>query len=138
MDIKINPINFSGKKEVLYAITKAAEKAKDFEYYNQASIASRNMTSKIELQAIKEASMKAYLDMAIRDSEFKSVVKKATPVELAYIKGLLAPKKTEHSLVEPMKKFSETIEDVVINNYGGKSQETVISYVRELLQKLKL
>ena len=137
MDLRINGIGFQGKKEILYGLTKAAQKAKDIEYYNQPAIAYRITTGQIELKAIKEASMKAYMDMAIRDSQFISVVKNATDKDLSYIKGLLAKEQTEHSIVEPMKKFSDTIENVVINNYGGKAKESMMSLVRELLQKLK-
>lgn len=138
MNIKVNSVNFTGKKEVLYALTKAAQKAKDFEYYNQPSVASRMTLNKNIMQASQDASMQAYLDMVLRDYEFKSVVKNATPVELAYIQGLLKPERTEHGLVEPMKKFSKAFEDAVTNNYGGIAKESAMSYVSELLQKLKL
>ena len=138
MDLKISSVGFQGKKEVLYALTKAAQKSKDIEYYNQLAIASRITTGQIKSQAVNEASMKAYMDMAVRDSEFKNVVKKATDKDLSYIKALLAKEQTEHSIVEPMKKFSEAINDVVNNNYGGKAKEFVNSLVNELLIKLKL
>ena len=138
MDLKVNSVNFNGKKEVLYGLTKAAQKAKDFEYYNQPSIASRMTTSKQALQTAQNASMKAYLDMVLRDTEFVSVIKNVTDKDLSYIKQLLATEKTEHSVVEPMKKFTEAINDVVNNNYGGKAKESISSFVKELLIKLKL
>ena len=136
MDLKINSVSFQGKKEVLYALTKAAQKSKDFEYYNQPAIASRIPTDR--LHAAQNAAICAYLDMALRDSEFKSVVVKAKDKDLSYIKELLATEKTEHSIVEPMKKFSSSINSVVTDNYGGKTRETMMAFVRELLHKLKL
>lgn len=136
MDLKINSTSFQGKKEILYALKKAAQKSKDFEYYNQPAIASRIPTDR--LQAAQNASICAYLDMALRDSEFKTVVVKAKDKDLSYIKELLATEKTEHSLVEPMKKFSSSINSVVTDNYGGKTRETMMAFVRELLHKLKL
>ena len=45
---------------------------------------------------------------------------------------------TEHSLVEPMKKFSKSLNETVNANYGGKTKETMTAFVRELLHKLKL
>ena len=138
MNLKVNSVNFTGKKEVLYAINKAARSARDYEYYNQPAIASRLTTTMQLKQTAQDAYIQAYLDMAIRDSEFKSVVKNATKAELYPIKELLSPQMTEHSLVEPMKKFSEAIDDVVTDNYCGKAQALLKSYVRELLQKLKL
>ena len=136
MDLKINSIAFQGKKEVLYALTKAAQKSKDFEYYNQPAIASRIPTDR--LHAAQNATICAYLDMALRDSEFKSVVVKAKDKDLSYIKELLAPEMTEHSLVEPMKKFSKSLNETVNANYGGKTKETMTAFVHELLHKLKL
>ena len=138
MNIEVNTINFTGKKEVLYALTKAAQKAKDIECYNQSAIAACDMKSKIELQAIKEASMKAYLDMAIRDSEFKNVVKNATDKDLVYIKNILAPEQAGHSFVEPMKQFREVINSVVYNNYSSMAQESMTYFTNKLLEKLKL
>ena len=138
MDLKVNSVNFNGKKEVLYGLTKAAQKAKDFEYYNQPAIVSRLTTSIQQMQASQNASMRAYLDMAIRDSDFKKVVKDVENKDLYQIRALLAPEKTEHTLVEPMKKFTEVINDVVNNNYGGKAKESINSFVKELLIKLKL
>ena len=137
MDIRTNGIGFQGKKEVLYALTKAAKKSKDFEYYNQPYIAARTITDRLVIQASQNASMKAYMDMALRDTEFKNVVKNATNKDLSQIKALLAPEKTEHSIVEPMKKFTEAINDVIINDYGSRAKESMSAYVRELLQKLK-
>ena len=136
MDLRISGIGFQGKKEVLYGLTKAAQKAKDIEYYSQPAIAMR--ISKDKLQAEQNASMQAYLDMVLRDSEFKSVVKNSTDKDLSYIKALLAKEQTEHSIVEPMKKFSESINYLVNKNYFGKAHESMTSLVSELLQKLKL
>ena len=135
MDLKISGVGFQGKKEILYALTKAAQKSKDFEYYSQPAIASRMPTYK--LQASQTASISAYLDMALIDSEFRDVVTKATDKDLAEIKQFLAPERTEHSLVEPMKKFSKSMTDTVNNNYGGKTRETMTAFVHDLLQKLK-
>ena len=136
MELKINSVSFQGKKEVLYALTKAAQKSKDFEYYNQPAIASRIPSDK--LQTAQNSAINAYLDMALRDSEFKNVVIKSTNKDLSYIKELLATEKTEHSLVEPMKKFTSSLHTVVSANYAGKKKETMIAIIHELQQKLKL
>ena len=136
MDLKISSINFQGKKEVLYALTKAAQKAKNYEYYAQPAIASRCKSD--TLQVSNNASMQAYLDMALRDSDFKNVVKNGTDKDFSFIRKLLAPEQTQHSYVEPMKKFSEAVNEVINNNYGGKAWESMLTFSRELLQKLKL
>ena len=90
------------------------------------------------IQASQDASVNAYLDMALRDSGFGDVVKKIANKDLVYLKSLLAPERTEHSLVEPMKKFSDAINGVLTKNFGGKKREVLAVLTEELLQKLKL
>lgn len=138
MDIKISGIGFQGKKEVLYGLTKAAKIARVSEQTDKAYITSRMAMTKYEEMAAYDASMKAYMDMVIKDSGFKSVAKNANDKDLSVIKEILAPKQTEHGLVEPIKKFSETLNTVINNNYKSKAKtKAMCSVADELLQKLK-
>jgi hypothetical protein len=113
MDLKINALNFQGKKEVLYGLQKAAKIARASEYSNKAYTMSRMGMTKYEERAAYDASMKAYLDMALRDSEFKETTKKINLSELFELHEILKPEQTEHALVQPMNKFKSVADDVI-------------------------
>ena len=136
MNIKVNSINFTGKKEVLYALTKAAQKAKDIEYYNQPSVAPCNIKSKIELQAIKEASMKAYLDMAFRDEAFEKTVREMKIPDLYYMHVLLMPEQTKSYNIIPMNRFKQAAQSVI--DTIGLSKISIQRTLEDLYKKLEL
>ena len=134
MDIKINGIGFHGKKEVIYGLTKAAQKAKDIEYYSQPVIASKMTTDK--LIAGQEASMNAYMDMALRDESFEKTVHDLKLSELYYLVAVLKPEQTQYSVVRPMNKFKQSI--ALILGTIGKARSKVEPAVDELYKQLGL
>ena len=136
MLVRVDAVGFEGKKEILYGLTKAAQQAKDIEYYSQPSLGGR-LSSKASIITAKNASMKAYLDMAINDGEFKNVVSSVSERDMSYIKALLVSEKTEHSFVEPMKRFAEKINEVLNEKYSSKARESMSFYINQLLQKIK-
>ena len=132
MDLKVNAVNFTGKKEVLYALSKAAEKAKNYEYYTQPALAAR-MTSDRMLTA-NEASAQAYLDMALNDEAFITSVKNMKASELYKLHNILQPERTQHSLVEPMNSFQQFMQDVLDN----LNKDSISDAVSDLYKKLGL
>ena len=132
MDLKVNAVNFTGKKEVLYALSKAAEKAKNYEYYTQPALAAR-MTSDRMLTA-NEASAQAYLDMALNDEAFITSVKNLKASELYKLHNILKPEQTQHSLVEPMNSFQQFMQDVLDN----LNKDSISDAVSDLYKKLGL
>ena len=134
MDLKVNAVNFTGKKEVLYALSKAAEKAKSYEYYTQPALAAR-MTSDRMLTA-NEASAQAYLDMALNDEAFITSVKNMKASELYNLHNILQPERTQHSLVEPMNSFQQFMQDVLDNL--NKNKNDISDAVSDLYKKLGL
>lgn len=134
MDLKVNGVGFQGKKEVIYALTKAAQKAKDFEYYNQPAIAARMTTDKF--QTSLDASMQAYLDMALRDETFITTVKEMKPSELYYLHNLLQPERTQHSIVKPMDTFRRVANGVASNI--GRGKILIQEALDDLFSKLEL
>ena len=122
MDLKVNSVNFTGKKEVIYALVKAAQKAKDFEYYSQPAIVSRVTTN--VFRAELKASMYAYLDMALRDEAFLKTVNEIKPSELDYLHVLLKPEQTQHSVIKPMNTFKQAMQYVIAAIGGSKTKVT--------------
>ena len=120
MDLKVNALNFQGKKEVLYGLQKAAKIARTLEYSNNAYTMSRMGMTKYEERAAYDASMRAYLDMALRDSEFKETTNKINLAELFKLHEILKPEQTEHALVQPMNKFKSVADDVINSLGAGK------------------
>ena len=135
MDLRINGIGFQGKKEILYGLTKAAESAREYEINQTAYLASRIQMRKTEEQAYKKGKMNAYLDAVTNDLDYIKVVKNPPKKDLTLIKNILAPFQTEHGTVEPMKVFTQVINDVVKSSYASKS--IIRTLTEELLSKLK-
>lgn len=134
MDLKVNAINFQGKKEVIYGLKKAAQKAKDFEYYKQPAIAMRIRTD--NLQTAQNASMQAYLDMVLRDEAFEQTIKEMKISDLRYLQCILMPEQTQHSIVRPMDKLKEAIH-FTLNNIG-RNKVSLEDAVADLYKKLEL
>jgi len=136
MDIKVNGIGFKGHKEVVYALTKAAQKAKDFEYYSQPAIASRLNVGKQLMQEKLNASMNAYLDMALRDEAFEKTIQEMKISELYFLHEYLLPEKTQYSIVEPSNKFKSAMQEAM--DGLGRGKANVKDAVSKLYKKLEL
>ncbi len=136
MDIKVNGIGFQGHKEVVYALTKAAQKAKDFEYYSQPAVASRLNVGKQLMQEKLNASMNAYLDMALRDEAFEKTIQEMKISELYLLHVYLLPEKTQYALVEPMKKFKSAMHEAMKGL--GRTKVNVKDAVSNLYKSLEL
>jgi len=134
MDLKISGIGFQGKKEILYGLTKTAQKAKDFEYYSQPAIAARLSVSLHDKQAALDASMKAYLDMVLRDEAFIKTIQEIKPSELYVLHELLQPEQTQHSLVRPANKFKPIMNEVLssVGRMSSSLREAVAKLYKEL------
>ena len=137
MDLRINGTGFQGKREILYGLKKAAQNAKEYEMNQTAYIASRIQMRKYEEQASKKASINAYLDMVVYDSNFASFIENVHGKDLKPIKKILASFQTEHGTVEPMKTFSSAYESVIGNSYLSKLDESFKLLINELLSRLK-
>ena len=137
MDLKINGLSFQGQREILYVLKKAAHNAREYEINQTAYLASRIQMRKYEEQAAKKASINAYLDMVVYDSNFANVIENIHGKDLKPIKKILASFQTEHGAVEPMKTFSSAYESAIDNSYWSKLNESFKIHTNELLCKLK-
>ena len=113
MDISVNNVNFSGKKEILYGLKKASKYAKSFELCENAYSTSRMAMTKYEERAAYSAAIKAYLDMIINDAEFSSTVKNLKKSDLKEIRGILRETDTEHGIIHPLNKIKNGISDIM-------------------------
>ena len=113
MNLRVNNVNFSGKTEILYGLKKAAKISQSMEYTKKAYISSRLGMSKLEEMTAYEASMRAYLDMAVHDSEFVNVINHSlTQEDIKSLKNIVKPQVTEHGTIEPLNDFYSTAKDV--------------------------
>lgn len=118
MDLKINNINFQGKDEIFYGLSKASKIAQNMALCKNANC--RIMQSGVFKINNYESSINAYLDMVTKDSEFsKSVI-------LSYGKGLFKPIienlkqiNTEHGLVTPLTEFTSALKKAMKENLTG-------------------
>ncbi len=136
MDIKINSVSFTGKNEVLYALNKAAQNAKHFAYDSQFDITANMTIRKQIVEAKQNASMKAYLDMALRDESFIKTINELKPSELSDLRNLLQPIQTQHSLVNPMGKYKSVMQEVL--EHFGRKKASVEVAVSQLCKELGL
>ena len=137
MDIKVNSIGFRGKKEVLYGLKKAAERAKNIEYYNQPSIVSRMNSGAQSYTTAQKGAMQAYLDMALHDEAFEKTIQEMNISEFYSLQALLQPEVTEHSCVRPFNKFKQVITET-LNDFHGNKKASVKASVEKLLKDLHL
>lgn len=135
MDISIDNIGFQGKREVYYGLQKAAKIAKTAELNKKGFITSRYAMTKSEERMAYNASVRAYLDMALRDEAFSKTIEELKSKELYALQEILKPEKTQYGLVNPMDTFTPVLNDV-LNKLNEKN--SVREAVSNLLKKLAL
>lgn len=87
MDISVNKVNFSGKKEVLYNLKMAAKEARNAEHYRSLIQCPRSLDRSAEERASKRL-VNAYMNTAIVDDSFENTIREYEGDEL---KGILRP-----------------------------------------------
>ena len=128
MDLKVNNINFSGKREILYGLTQASKYAQTMEYGRTA------YKGKINDHLVFNASMRAYLDMVTKDDVFYNVVRNLTQKDLLPIKENLQELVTQHGTLKPFGIFKDALENVIKNERNNSATKKTAS--DELLKLL--
>ncbi len=105
MNISVNNVNFTGKKEVLYGMKMAAKEARNAEGYRALMQCPRPLDRTAEERTSKKL-MNAYIDMAVFDDSFESVIKEYKEDGL---KKILQPEKWQYIEANPLKLFKESI-----------------------------
>lgn len=135
MDLKINNINFQGKKEILYGLKKAASLTRTYELTNKAYVASRIGMTKYEEMTAYRSSIRAYFDMVTNDTDFSDVINNSmSKGDILVLKNLLKPQTTEHGRIEPLQKFIKEAVDIAQINRRGQE---VLNALDKLAETLK-
>ena len=114
MDLKVNSLNFQGKKEILYGLNKAADAIHSYSVYTQPRLIQHGENKIIDKY---EASAKAYLDMITKDKSFAENVAEFNNKNLKEIRNHLKAYDIGIHKENPMKYFREFIESVMQNNH---------------------
>ncbi len=126
MDLRINNINFNGKKEIIYGFRKAANISRQIELYKNASVSPSKNAEINELLATRYA----YTDMYIHDSEFINTANGSlTEKEINTLRQTLKPETNEHGTVEPFKSMYD-------NAIYVSGKERTSTEVKKAIEKL--
>ena len=137
MDFKVQNVTFGGKQEIMYGLTKAAKISKISALSNKAYTASRIGATKYEQRAAYEASMSAYTDMVINDSEFTYAVDELiTHKDIKTLQDILKPITTEHGYIQPQSVFEEVLKNTANQKYIPKSIKQSVEKLNNLIKGL--
>jgi len=111
MDLKVNQVNFQGKREIMYGLTKAADNVHSYSVYQQPRLLKLGENKNAEKY---EVAAKAYLDMVVNDREFESFVTYTDKKKLQNIfKQYLTPLEDG---IKPLEFFGTFLRDVMSKN----------------------
>ena len=130
MNISINNVNFSGKREVLYGLNLAANEAKNAEICRALMQGPRPLNRAAEGKA-SEAISKAYMHMVTYDDSFYNTLKECNAEEIKDLKNILKAEKLQYAEINPLslfkktmmnslKKHNKTIDVETLNNFFAK------------------
>jgi len=126
MDLKINSTAFTGNKEIIYGLTKAAKEVNSYSKCIQPHMQKLGENRNIP---IHEAKAKAYLDMVVNDSEFEYFTVGSGVITLQKaVKDYLAPL---NSGVKPFDYFMEFLHEV-LNKQKQYAEKCLIDRLSEL------
>ena len=77
--MQLNNVSFTGKKEVIYGLTKATKEAKEAQINQLLSMGPNALESKSLNSKNNIAAMNAYVDMVVNDSSFKETIENIAP-----------------------------------------------------------
>lgn len=111
MDLSINNVNFSGKKDVIYGLTKAAETARRAEIDKAMSIWPGPMYYYIEQSKIDKVFTEVHMDMSVCDDEFIRTIKDFPEEKTQELRQLLRPERLSYAgiNINPLKIFKEAL-----------------------------
>ena len=130
MNISTDPTGFSGRQEILYGLRKAAQCAKSLDLCTKAYSTSRMAMTKYEERTAYNASMRAYLDMVLNDSEFVNSAFSFNKRDLCKIRNILKEEKTEHGTIQPLEVLKEHFASLI------KSRKSVSAEKKDAVSKL--
>lgn len=130
MDISINNVNFTGKKEVLYGMKMAAKEARNAEGYRALMQCPRPLNRTVEEKTSKKL-MNAYIDMAVIDDSFESVIKE---YEDEGLKKILQPEKWQYIEANPLKLFKEAMLKAMQKHEKSINIETMNEFFANLVK----
>lgn len=132
MNLSINNVNFSGRKEVMYGIKRAAVEARCAEVNRSYSFEPRTMNREFDRRSNMGA-LFAYSDMVVRDSSFTDSIKEIVENKdfMSSLRNLLAPIKMTHGKINPLEKFQ-----IQFSNAAKDTENpTIIDAAYEFLSK---
>ena len=126
-----NNVNFTGSKEVLYGLKKAASYAKTAEVCRMSSVGPRPILKDGE-QGRAVSKMSAYLDMATFDDSFEKTIKKMPKKDIADLKENLAPTKCQYGIMKPLDAFKDSMVEMFSQNKPKSDKSFISSFIDKI------
>ena len=133
MNLSINCVSFSGKKEVMYGLKRAAVEARSAEVNRSYSFGPRPVSRELDEKRSLGA-LSAYSDMAVRDSSFITSIQEIQQDKtfMLSLQDLLKPKKLVYGEINPMKKFLNAMIGAAQNTEEGAIQTALQRFVQKI------
>lgn len=131
MNISTNNVNFNGKKEVLYGLTKAAQEAQKMNINKIQSMGPRPVFKDIEVNQ-SQGALNAYCDMITKDTAFTATLKDLSTEAISRLKEILSPIRNEFAKLYPQSDFKKALNKAV-----KKAKIDDVTDYHDFLNKIK-
>lgn len=136
MNISINNINFSGRKEVMYGLNKAANNTRNAETCKALMQGPRPLNKYLEEKS-NEAASNAYMLMATYDDSFYSTLKEYDIEELNKLKEILKPAVLQYAKINPLSFFKKTMINSLVQHNKPVDAIAIDDFFKKLEDKPK-
>ena len=133
MNMTSTNVNFTGKKEIVYGLRKAAQEAKTIELNRSYAFGPRPMRREAEIYEAKGA-LNAYTDMVTKDSKFNTAIKEIA-ADKALTKELgetLQAKDVPYGKINPLGEFVKSFSESLKKNKVAALADDVKTFFQNI------
>lgn len=133
MNIASTSVNFTGKKEIVYGLRKAAQEAKTIEINRSYAFGPRPIRRDYEINEAKGA-LNAYADMVTKDGEFNTAIKEIAE-DKKFTKELgetLKPKDVQYGKINPLGEFVQSLSESFKKNVSKTLNDDVKAFFKSI------
>lgn len=137
MNLSVNNVNFTGKKEMMYGLKRAAIEARSAEINRSYSFGPHSLPKTSDVYANMSAA-RAYSDMVIRDDEFVKTAKEFTKDKnyMYSMKEILKPIKLTFCEINPFEKFQKQFLNAALETEDSAILKESTELLSEIFKQL--
>ena len=128
----MNNITFTGRREVVYGLEKAAVFSKKTEKNKAALIGPRPNLFNRDALAKDMLSIHNYLDMATYDDAFVNTISHYEQKDLNSLANLLKPFYVQNSEYNPINIFKQILTEASNNNILSEERQKILDFIKNI------